>query len=415
MHTQFLSEPRSLRIERRRHARLAAGIFLVLGFHVGVWAVELPRLAGALRLEPGALGAAVSASAAAGIVTLFGGGHLADRFGRRPVLITGFGGTAAAFALLAQVRSMTALVPVFVLYGLTVSFIDLGANTVGSDYERAHGRQVMTGLHAGFSLGALLGALTSALLLWAGAGFRTVYVLLAVVLALSALVVALSSLPPRNADVDADTNGSAGVSASIRPGQRVWRDAGVVLAIGAVTVTFFGDGALESFLGVFLTRWHASDGVLTGIGIGAYHLASLLGRLGSVGLQKRWGERRLLFWAGILAAAGMTAVVTTTTPAVAIGGLLAVGAALSPVVPMALSLAGRSVPAHAGKAVALTTAVGYSAFVAGPALIGAIADATGLRTALSLLIASTLTVSALAVRWPAQAPVRGTNSRGGQD
>ncbi|MCM2579580.1 MFS transporter [Streptomyces meridianus] len=408
MHTQFFSAPRSARIERHRHALLAAGVFLVLGFHVGVWAVELPRLADALHLEPGALGAAVSASAAAGIVTLFGGGRLADRFGRRPVLLAGFGGTAAAFVSLAQVRSTPMLILVFVLYGLTVSFIDLGANTVGSDYERTHGRQAMTGLHAGFSLGALLGALASSLLLWAGAGFRTVYVLLAVVLALTALITAVASLPTRNAG---HQGAEAGGAASARPERPVWRELGVVLAMGAVTVTFFGDGALESFLGVFLTRWNAPDGVLTGIGIGGYHLASLIGRLGSVGVQQRWGERRLLFCAGILAAAGMTAVVESTTPVPAICGLLAVGAAVAPVVPLALSLAGRSVPGHAGKAVALTTAVGYSAFVAGPALIGALADATSLRTALALLIVTSLTVSALAVRWPARTRVGGPDGR----
>ena len=406
MNASTIRAPRSVRAERRRHGLLAAGIFLVLGFHVGVWAVELPRLADDLRLDPGSLGAAVSASAAAGIVTLFGGGHLADRFGRRPVLLTGLAGTAAAFALLARVDSTATLVPVFILYGLMIGFVDLGANTVGSDYERAHDRRVMTGLHAGFSLGALLGALTSALLLWAGAGFRTVYVLLAVVLALSASVVAASPLPPWNTRAGADAGGPA----SLRTERPVWRELGVLLAIVAVTATFFGDGALESFLGVLLSRLHASEGVLTGIGIGGYHFASLLGRLGSVGLQKRWGERQLLFCSGILAAVGMTGVVTTTTPAPAVAGLLLVGAAIAPVVPMALSLAGRSVPGQAGKAVALTTAVGYSAFVAGPAFIGAVADATSLRTALSLLIGTNLTLAVLAVGWPARAQVTGTDS-----
>ncbi|MGH3309140.1 MAG: MFS transporter [Streptomyces sp.] len=393
--------PRSVRIERRRHFLLVAGIFTVLGFHVGVWAVELPRLAGALNLQPGALGAAVSASAAAGIVTLFGGGHLADQFGRRLVLLVGLGGTAAAFALLTQVHSMTALVLVFILYGLMVSFIDLGANTVGSDYERAYGRQVMTGLHAGFSLGALLGALGSALLLWAGVSFRTVYLLLAVVLALGALVVAGTSLPPWNTTAEEKT--------STGPKRSVWRNFGVVLAIAFVTAAFFGDGALESFLGVFLTRWNASEGVLTGIGIGGYHLASLLGRLGSAHLQKRWGERRLLFCAGILAAAGMITVVTTADAALAIGGLLVVGAAVAPVVPMALSLAGRSAPGHSGKAVAMTTAFGYSAFIVSPVLIGGIADATSLRTALSLLIATSLIVTVLSTRWPTQSPAPRTD------
>jgi MFS family permease len=71
--------------------------FLVLGFHVGVWAVQLANLTTALRLNAQLLGVAVTASAAAGIVTLLTGGYLADRLGRRLVLSVGFAGTAGAF------------------------------------------------------------------------------------------------------------------------------------------------------------------------------------------------------------------------------------------------------------------------------------------------------------------------------
>jgi hypothetical protein len=54
------------------------------------------------------------------------------------------------------------------LYGLTISFVDLGANTVGSAYEQAHATMAMTGLHAWFSAGALVGAIGSAAALHAG-------------------------------------------------------------------------------------------------------------------------------------------------------------------------------------------------------------------------------------------------------
>jgi MFS family permease len=117
---------------RRAHYLFAAGLFGILGFHVGVWAVELAPLAAGLGLDPAGLGAAVTVAAAAGLVTLFGGGVLADRVGRRPVLVIGFAGTGGAFVLLALAGSFATLLPAVLLYGLAVSFVDLGANTVGS-------------------------------------------------------------------------------------------------------------------------------------------------------------------------------------------------------------------------------------------------------------------------------------------
>lgn len=369
----------------RRHYLLSAGIFLVLGFHVGVWTVQLAGLASSLGLEPGELGGAVSVAASAGILTLVWGGRLADRFGRRPALLIGFAGTATAFTLLTRVHTLGALVPVFALYGLTISFVDLGANAVGSDYERASGHQVMTGLHAGFSLGALAGAAVSASLLWAGVGFRVVYLLLAVVVAAAGLTVAWAPMPPWEATGRDERR------------RAVWRAPGVGSAIAVVTLTFIGDGALESFLGVYL---RGSGVLLIGVGIGGYHLASLAGRLLATRVLRRWGERRVLRAAGVLAAVGVIGVVSTSMAVFA--GLLVVGFAVAPIVPTALSLAGRSVPGRSAQAVATTTAYGYSAFIVGPALIGGIADVTGLRTALALLIGTSLAVAALATRWPTE-------------
>lgn len=380
----------------RRHHLLALGLFLVLGFHVGVWAVELPRLAHALALRPAALGGAVGASAAAGVVSLAGGGRLADRFGRRPVLLTGLGGTALAFAALATVRSFGTLVAVVVLYGLTVSLVDLGANTIGADVERARGRRVMIGLHAGFSLGACLGALGGASLLWAGVGFRTVYLVLAAVLGSAALVLVRASLPPRRDAEPLD----ATVPGLPRP-PRVWRLPGVGLAIAVVTLTFFGDGALESFLGLYLAHWHSPGGLLAGVGIGGYHVAALVGRLSAFRAQRRWSERRLLLTAGLLAALGVAGVVATSVPGLAIGGLLVVGLAEAPIVPTALSAAGRGAPGRSGHAVATATATGYGAFVIGPVVVGGVAGAAGLRPGLALVVGTTLSIAVLATRWPA--------------
>lgn len=366
----------------RRHYVLAAGIFLVLGFHTGVWTLQLAFLAGSLGLEPGELGGAVGVAASAGIITLAFGGRLADRFGRRPALVTGLTGTAAAFTLLATVHTLGTLIPVFALYGLTIGFVDLGANAVGSDYERAGGRQVMTGLHAGFSLGALAGAVTGAALLLAGAGFRAVYLLLAAVLVVSGLIVMRAPMPPWEA------------AEHTLESAAVWRVPGVGLAIAVVSLTFLGDGALESFLGVYL---RGSGIPRIGAGIGGYHLASLLGRLVAARALGRWGERRVLRAAGVLSAVGVAGVVGLSSAAFA--GLPAVGFAVAPIVPAALSLAGRSAPGRSAQAVATTTAFGYSAFIVGPVLVGGVADVIGLRMALALLVIPPLVVVALARRW----------------
>lgn len=384
---------------RRAHYLFASSLFGILGFHVGVWAVQLAPLAAGLRLDPARLGATVTVAAAAGLVTLFAGGRLADRVGRRPVLVTGFAGTGAAFVLLALAGGFAALIPAVMLYGLAVSFVDLGANTVGSAYEQAYAVTAMTGLHAWFSGGALAGAIGSAVALSAGVSYRGVYLGLAAVMAAGLLVALTGPMPAASADA-----GRGPDRRPVRP--RVWRIPAVLFAIALISVTFFGDGALESFLSSYLQRTLAGGVLLSGFGIGSYHLASLLGRLTATATLRRFGERRVVLAAGLLAAAGLLIAVTAPDAPGAIGGLLLVGFAVAPVVPVTLSLAGRSAPGRSGQAVATTTAAGYGAFIVSPLTIGLLAQATNLRVALSLLILTSLGIVRRAglargsSRWP---------------
>ena len=379
--------------KRRAHYLFAAGLFGILGFHVGVWAVQLASLSAGLGLDPAALGATITVAATAGLVTLFAGGALADRVGRRPVLVIGFAGTGTAFVLLALAGSFAALMPAVLLYGLAISFVDLGANTVGSAYEQAYAVTAMTGLHAWFSAGALSGAIGSAAALRAGISYRGVYLALAAVMAAGLLAALIAAIP------------APPVAPGTSPGRRpprpgVWRIPAVLFAMALISVTFFGDGALESFLSTYLQTTLAGGVLLSGFGIGSYHFASLLGRLTATAALRRFGERRVVQAAGLLAAAGLFTAVTATAAAAAIGGLLLVGFAIAPVAPTTLSLAGRSAPGRSGQAVATTTAAGYGAFILSPLTIGLLAQATSLRLALAALVLTSLAIASLATRWP---------------
>ena len=267
---------------------------------------------------------------------------------------------------------------------------------MGSAYEQAHAVTAMTGLHAWFSAGALTGAIGSAAALRAGVSYRGVYLALAAVMAAGLLATLFAAIPAPALQAGA----SAGRRVPRPAGPRVWRIPAVLFAIALISVTFFGDGALESFLSTYLRTTLAGGVLVSGFGIGSYHFASLLGRLAATRALRRFGERRVVLAAGLLAAAGLLTAVTATAAAGAIGGLLLVGFAIAPLVPTALSLASRSAPGRSGQAVATATAAGDGAFIVSPLSIGLLAQATSLRLALALLVVTSLAIAGLATRWP---------------
>lgn len=149
--------------------------FVGLGASVGVQAVLLADLAGALRLDPAALGNALSVQAAAGIAAVLAGGRVADRVGRRPLLVAGAGGVGLFVLALAGVGGYQALVVAFVGVGIGAGCFDLAANALGGDFEREYRERAMTRFHAGFSGGAAAGAALTGVALSGGVGYRVVY------------------------------------------------------------------------------------------------------------------------------------------------------------------------------------------------------------------------------------------------
>lgn len=365
-------------ISRRTHARSAALQFAALGAQVGAFAVLVPDMAASRGLSTAALGAAVAVMSAANIAALFAAGPLADRHGRRPLLVAGAAGFAAAFALLALVEASAALWPTLVLYGVASACLDLGANAVGSDYERVHGVRAMVRLHAAFSASAATFALVAAAL-DAAAGHRIAYAAMAAGYAAVLAVGTRAPLPPHRGGEPEP----AGRRADLL------RIPAIAVATAVCTLCFFGDGAIESFSALLLRGVQDAGTIGTGLSLAAFHAASLTGRLTFARVADARGERFVLTFGGLLASAATGLLVATTQPALAAFALIVIGLALAPVIPTVLSIAGRSAPGRSAAAVSLVTTIGYSAFVAGPPAVGAVAGATSLRAAFALVIAST--------------------------
>jgi MFS family permease len=379
-------------------ARLRAAVtalFVLDGAVFGSWAARVPDVAATVGAGHSTLGVALLCLSLGALVCMRSTGGWCARFGAGPVSAVAAVAVSASAVLPGLVSSVTALCVVLFVFGAATGMVNVAANAVGVQVEASVGRPILSGLHAGFSLGGLAGALIGGavasvlgvaghLSLVAAAG------LFVSAWALPALVGARRSATPEA------RRPAAG------PGRR---PTAVLVVLGAIAgCTAFGEGALTDWGALLLREQLGAPATVAAAGYAGFSLAMALGRLAGGRLVLALGERLLLVGGAVLAAAGALAAVTTGSLAVALAGFVLVGLGLANVFPLAIARAGQL---GGARGIALATTVGYTGLLGGPPAIGLLAESAGLpvavgSVALLALVAAVLvlTVSGERVRMP---------------
>ena len=380
-------------------SRLRAAVtalFVLDGAVFGSWAARVPDVAERVGAGHSTLGIALLCLSLGALVCMRVTGAWCARFGAGPV------GAAAAVAV-----SVTALLPGIVysvpalcvalfVFGAATGMVNVAANAVGVQVEAAVGRPILSGLHAGFSLGGLGGALVGG----AASSLLGVGSHLALVAA-AGLFVSAWALPAllgagRGAAAAAPTAGAGGPTRT---------PTAVLVVLGAIAgCTAFGEGALTDWGALLLREDLGAPATVAAAGYGGFSLAMAGGRLAGGRLLQAMGERRLLVGGAALAAVGTVAAVTTSSLGVALAGFVLVGLGLANVFPLAIGRAGLL---GGARGIALATTVGYTGLLGGPPVIGLVAESAGLPVAVGsvavmAVVAAVLvlTVSGERVRLP---------------
>jgi MFS family permease len=315
------------------------------------------------------------AVALAALPAMLAAGRLADAFGARlvPIGLVTFG---IAATLPALARSVSVLAGLLVLVGVTTGLLDVAINADAARIEGAFRVRLMDGLHTAFSLGVVVGGISSGLL--RGAGAHPSWILAGI-----GAVVVVSAGANRGSE-----RGAA------RSARRAGLGRGLLVVGGVLALAFLVENGLEAWSALFLERTFDSSPAISGLGPGLFAAAMAAGRLSAQRIAPPSVARRMAF-AGISAAAGLAIAASARHAAVALLAFVVAGAGLALSAPTLFGAAGRiGGPGGRGAAVSTVAILGYLGFLAGPPLIGAIAGATSLRGAFVFLGAVALLVAA---------------------
>ncbi len=366
--------------------RAISAVFFINGALVASWASRIPALAAHVGANNATLGLALLAPAAGALIAMPAVGRWLPGRSSRTFCRAAAAGLGIAVALPALAGSVPVLGLTLLAVGLANSTLDVSMNAHGVSVERRLGRPILSSLHAAFSFGGCAGAGIGALA--ATAGIDPAIHLGAVGLGFGAAgVLATRWLLPRDAAAAGDESGRLHV---LRLPVRL------ALLGAACFCAFVAEGGAADWSAKLVRGDLAGSAALGAIAYAAFSLAMGTGRLVADAVWARWGPVRLLQRFSLVASAGFAAALLVGSAPAAVAGFAALGLGLSAAAPTLFRSAAGEPGVATAPALATVSVLGYAGFLAGPPIVGGVAQLTSLRLACGLFVVAGLFVLGLA-------------------
>lgn len=340
--------------------------FLAAGFGLASWAPLVPFAKARLGVDESALGLLLLCLGIGSVGAMALTGMASARYGARPVIVLGGLLMAVVLPFLAIASSPFTLGIALFVFGAGLGSLDVAMNIHAVEVEKAGERPLMSGFHALFSIGGFAGAAAVTGLLSLGA----TPVICATI---SAMVVGGATLAAWPRLIKSSAEAEAPLFAVPR---------GIVLLLAVLAAaTFLAEGAVLDWSALLITGAGMVSLDHGGLGYIVFSIAMTAGRLVGDRVTERLGDFRILLWGGVVAVLGFVVLLTAPWAPVALSGFVLIGLGASNLVPVLFRRAGAQTVMPTGLAVAAITTMGYAGILVGPAGVGFIAHAIGLKAA----------------------------------
>ncbi len=340
--------------------------FLAIGCAWAVYFAQMPVIKAQVGATDGQYGMSLLIASFGAIAAMWLAPWCQRIVGRQAVPL-GIAALAVGMFCAGASTSLMILIIAMLLASAGSGVIDVLVNARVSEVEESSGRGLMNLNHALYSFAYTAGALATGL-------FRTLEVGPVPIFAGLCAVLAVLAWIARDAPTDVSGNQEAkseGLPVTL-----------VILTGLIVLIAFLTEASTEGWSALHLERTLGGSGGEGALGPAMLGLTMGIGRLSGHWLSKHMRDTTLMLIASLASASGVVLAGAAPSVPIALVGFGIAGLGISVVVPLAMSLIGRTVPKeHRLAAISRASAIGYGAFFFGPSMMGLVAEGFGLRAA----------------------------------
>ncbi|GAB3554113.1 MFS transporter [Spirosoma fluminis] len=365
---------------------LAVGlVFASDSILLGSWVAHIPYVKDKLHLSDAQLGFLLFAMPVGLLIMNPFTGWIIARLGEARSCF--WSAIALTFAVCIPLNAPNAIIMAIGLFlmGVSAALINVAMNTSATNLERAQGIAIMSSCHGMWSLGGLIGSgIAGAVIALHVSPQIHIMVMAALILGLTFLLQPqLAKIPSSSRSESGEKTGSSFVKPNL--------DLLLMILIGLAIA--MGEGVALDWSAVYLRQTLGASSQIAALGFASFSLTMTGFRLFGDAIIPKIGGKRWLFFGGLLGAVGLLVAIALPYPATALLGFALLGAGCSLGAPILYGASMRipGIPPAAGLATFATFS--FIGFLAGPPVIGFVAEAFGLYYGLAF-VALILLISA---------------------
>jgi len=350
------------------------GIFFIQPVVLGVWLALIPKVQSGLNLDTSQLAFGLMGTPAGMLMTLPFAGKMANTFGIRKILYIGFPVYFFSITLIGQAGGLYSLLLVLFLVGVCGSLLTLALNVHAGRVEKHTKRVIMNRCHGFWSLGIMAGSFLGSVL----ESESTVWLILIICASASfplALLLCLGLPSYENVN-----------SAEMSPALVITQFPAILIGICFFT---FGismtEGAMANWASVYVKEMLGSEAQGTGYGFGLFAAFVAFGRFFGDSLKIKLGTIKVAVIFVNISILGLIFLVTADELWLALAGFALIGLGVSVGFPLAVSATSSIDDKKEASYIAFLSLTALIGFLVGAPIIGFLADATNLKTGLSML------------------------------
>lgn len=342
-------------------------IFFVVAFYVGLWTIRVPTIKDQVGTDYLGIGFILASFSLGSVLFMILSNKIIKIYSSKSVIE--YSGYCHAFVwiLAPFITNIYYFMSITFIAGCVVGVYEVAMNLQASDLEKRNKKSMMSGFHAFFSLGLLIGA-----------AITSIFVELQISFLLNAVVVVIFLLPTNvffakllGEDVKNNNNHAKKNIFFLWPM--------ILFVLVFITITdSFTEGSVDAWAALYMQDHVLVEGFAIGLAAIFFNLFMVMGRLVGDQLRDLLGNFRLILLLIIFCISGLIIIFYFNSILTSIIGFSLLGLGISNIIPLAYSISSNIDNIDRAVSISIISIAAYGVFMVAPAAMGLIANNFGI-------------------------------------